>query len=163
MNDLYHLARARRLESVIIAFFVASVLFALGVYIVDPSIYTKTLLLVPSPTDRYPYPATLFLVCLVVFIAILSVGVVRRWRWLFWLLLVAFGSSVLQIPATILQLTGFLPDPNPVWYSLFRMGIAIIEMGIAVWMVQIYRHSGVWAMGKKKKTGREWNQGKQAR
>ena len=155
MNDLYHLARARRLESVIIAFFVVSVLFALGVYIVDPSIYTKTLLLVPSPTDRYPYPATLFLVCLVVFIAILSIGVVRHWRWLFWLLLVAFGFSVLQIPATILQLTGFLPDPNPVWYSLLRMGITIIELGIAVWMVQIYRHSGVWAMGKKKKTSRD--------
>jgi hypothetical protein len=152
MNDLHHLTRARRLESVIIAFFVASVLFALGVYIVDPSIYTKTLLLVPSPTDRYPYPATLFLVCLVVFIAILSVGVVRHWRWLFGLLLVAFGCSVLQIPAAILQLTGFLPDPTPVWYSLLRMGITIIEMGIAVWMVHIYRHSGVWAMGRKKKT-----------
>ena len=49
MNDLYHLARAKSLESVIIAFFVAAVLFALGVYLVDPSIYTKTLMLASSP------------------------------------------------------------------------------------------------------------------
>ena len=152
MNDLYQKGIARRLETVIIAFFVLAVLFALAVYLVDPSIYTKTLLLEPSPADRYPFPATLFLVCLVVFIAILSVGVVRHWRWLFWLLLVAFGFSVLQVPATILQLTGILPDPAPVWYSLLRMGIAIIEIGIAVWMLQIYRQYGVWAMGKKKKT-----------
>jgi hypothetical protein len=152
MNDLQLQGKTRRLDQAIIAFFVASVLFALGVYVVDPSIYTKTLLLEPSTADRYPVPATLFLVCLVVFIAILSVGVVRHWRWLFWLLLVAFGASILQVPATILQLTGILPNPNPAWYSLLRMGISIVEIGIALWMVQIYRHYGVWALGKKKRT-----------
>jgi len=36
------------------------------------------------------------------------------------------------------------------------MGVAIVEVGIAVWMVQIYRQHGVWAMGKKQKTSREW-------
>jgi hypothetical protein len=152
MNNLYQKGRARRLETVIIAFFVLALLFALAVYLIDPSIYTKTLLLEPSSADRYPYPATLFLVCLFVFIAILSVGVMRHWRWLFWLLLVAFGFSILQVPVTILQLTGIFPDPTPLWYSLLRMGIAMIEIGIAVWMIQIYRHHGVWAMGKKKKT-----------
>src|SRR5438876_8837477 len=75
MNNLYQKGIARRLETVIIAFFVLAVLFALAVYLVDPSIYTKTLLLEPSPADRYPFPATLFLVCLVVFIPILVFGV----------------------------------------------------------------------------------------
>jgi hypothetical protein len=129
---------------------VLAALFAVVVYVAAPSIYTQALLLEPSPADRYPLVATLFLAALMVFISFLIVGVVRHWRWLFWLLLVAFGFSILQIPATILQLLGIVPDPYPAWYSLCRMGVALIEVGIAVWMIQIYRHHGVWAMGKKK-------------
>jgi hypothetical protein len=151
MNGLYQKGSVRQLEITLIAFFVLATLSALGVYIADPSIYAKALLLEPSPTDRYPLPTTLFLVCLVIFIGILIFGVVRHWWWLFWLILVAFGCSVLQIPATIFQLTGDLPTSTPVWYSLFRMGVAVIEGAIALWMAQIYRHSGVWAMGRKKK------------
>jgi hypothetical protein len=162
MNNMDQKVLARRLERVLIVFFVLAVLFALVVYIADPSIYAKTLSLAPFPADRYPLPVILFLLGLVVFLAILSVGVVRHWRWLFWLLLLAFGASVLQVPAAILQFAGVLPDPYPLWYSLIRMGVAIVEVGIAVWMIQIYRHAGVWAMGRKK-TSREWNQGKQAR
>lgn len=162
MNNVDQKVLARRLERVLIVFFVLAFLFALVVYFADPSIYAKTLSLAPFPVDRYPLSVMLFLVGLFVFLAILSVGVVRHWRWLFWLLLLAFGASVLQVPAAILQFAGVLPDPYPLWYSLIRMGVAIVEVGIAVWMIQIYRHAGVWAMGRKK-TSREWNQGKQAR
>jgi hypothetical protein len=80
------------------------------------------------------------------------VGVMRHWRWLFRLILIAFGFSILQIPATILQLTGVIPDSFPVWYSLYRMGVALFQAVIAVWMIYTYQHYGVWAMGKKKKT-----------
>ena len=52
--------------------------------------------------------------------------------------------------ATILQLAGVLPNLFPVWYSLCRMGVAIIAVLIATWMARIYWHHGVWAMGKKK-------------
>jgi hypothetical protein len=149
-DETYQQVLIRRLERSLIAFFLLAALFLVVVYVVDPSIYTQTLLLQPSPTDRYPFPATLFMIGILVFIAVLIVGVVRHWRWLFWLLLVAFGFSVLEIPATILQLTGVVPNLFPAWYSLCRMGVAIIEVVIAVWMGQIYRHYGVWAMGKKK-------------
>jgi hypothetical protein len=142
----------RRLERLLLAFFLLAALFLLVVYVAAPSIYAQTLLLQPSPTDRYPFPVTLFLVVILVFIAVLIVGVVRHWRWLFWLLLVAFGCMILEIPATILQLTGVLPSIFPVWYSFCRMGVAMIAVAIAAWMWQIYRHYGVWAMGKKKKT-----------
>jgi hypothetical protein len=30
------------------------------------------------------------------------------------------------------------------------MGVALVEVGIAIWMVQIYRREGVWALGKKR-------------
>ena len=142
----------RRLECMLLAFFLLAALFLLVVYVVAPSIYTNTLLLVPSRTDRYPLPVTLFLVGILVFIAILIVGVIHHWRWLFWLLLVAFGCMILEIPATLLQLTGSIPNLFPVWYSLCRMGVSLIAVVIAVWMFHIYRHYGVWAMGNKKKT-----------
>jgi hypothetical protein len=152
MDDLHQQVIVRRLEQVLIAFFLLAALFLMAVYIAAPSIYTQTLLLAPSPAERYPFPATLFLVGVLVFIAVLIVGVVRHWRWVFWLLLLAFGCMILEIPATILQLTGVLPSIFPVWYSLCRIGVALIAVVIAVWMGQIYRHHGVWAMGKKKKT-----------
>lgn len=148
-------ALLRRLERILIAFFLLTTLFLLLVYVAAPSIYTETLMLQPSLTDRYPLPVTLFLVAILVFIIVLIVGVLHHWRWLFWLLLLAFGFSILQIPATVLQLTGVIPARLPVWYSLCRMGVAIIEVFIAIWMAQIYRQHGVWALGKKKRTNPE--------
>jgi hypothetical protein len=151
MENLDHQVVRRRLEQVLITFFVVCALCIMVVYIVAPSIITQGLMLTPSPTDRYPLIATVFMLALLAWIAIGIVGVMRHWRWLFWLLLVAFGFSVLQIPATILQLTGVLPNPTPVWYSLSRMGVALVEVGIGVWMWRVYQLYGVWAMGKKRK------------
>lgn len=142
------MSHRHKLERVLIAFFIIATLFLLVVYFVAPSIYTNTLLLTSSPADRYPLPATLFLVAILAFITVLLVGVIHHWRWLFWLLLVAFGCMVLEIPATILQLTGIIPNLFPTWYSLCRMGVAMIAVAIAIWMIYIYRHDGVWAMGE---------------
>jgi hypothetical protein len=58
---------------------------------------------------------------------------------------------ILEVPATILQLTGVVPSLFPVWYSLCRMGVSTIAVGIAVWMIHIYQHYGVWAMGGRRK------------
>jgi hypothetical protein len=34
------------------------------------------------------------------------------------------------------------------------MGVACIQVGIAVWMGYIYYNYGVWGLGRKKKAGR---------
>lgn len=142
---------ARRLERTLLAFFLLATLFAIVVYVVAPSIYSNILLLGTSPTDRHPFATTLFLLALVVFLIVLMVGVRQRWRWLFWLLLIAFGAMILDIPVTILQLVGALPALFPVWYNLCRMGVSLLAVFIAVWMLIIYRHHGVWALGKQRK------------
>jgi len=144
---------SRRLQWTLLAFFLLAVLFLLVVYVAAPSIYTNILLLAPSPADRYPFLATLFLVSIGVFLAIVMIGVLRRWRWVFWLVLVAFGSMILDIPVTLSQLMGILPALFPLWYSLCRMGASLIAVGIAVWMLQLYRRHGVWAMGRKAPSG----------
>ncbi len=150
MNDLHQIRTVQRLSAILIAFFVLAALSVLVVYFANPTIFTKVLMLESTTSDRYPLPATLFLVALLIFITVLIIGVLRHWRWLFWLLLVANSFSILQVPATILQLTGVMPDPYPAWYSLYRMGIALIQVGIAIWMIRIYYQYGVWGMGRKK-------------
>jgi hypothetical protein len=40
--------------------------------------------------------------------------VVRRWRWVFWLLVVPFWL-VLRVPAVIVHLTGVLAGDAPAW------------------------------------------------
>ena len=138
------------LERLLLLFFFLAALSLVGVYVVTPSVYVTKLLLAPSPTDPYPLPVTLFLGSILVFVAVIMVGVIQHWRWVFWLLLVAFGCSILELPATLLQLLGLLPGHPPVWYGLSQMCVALLEVGFAVWMSYISQHYGVWAMGKKR-------------
>jgi hypothetical protein len=150
MKDLHQKQSAQRLSAAMIAFFVLAGLSAFIVYIAEPTVYAKVLMLESSTVDRYPLPATLFLIALLTLITVMIVGVLRRWRWLFWLLLLANSFSILEVPATILQLNGVLPNPYPAWYSLYRMSIAVIQVGIAIWMVRILYKYGVWGLGRKK-------------
>ena len=150
MNDLHQKLTVQRLSAVLIAFFVLAALSVLAVYFADPTIYTKVLMLESTTADRYPLPATMFLVALLTFIAVLIFGITRHWRWLFWLLLIANSFSILEVPATLLQLTGVIPDPYPSWYSLYRMGVALVQVAIAIWMIRIFYQHGVWGMGRKK-------------
>src|SRR6266566_1362366 len=138
------------LEMSMIAFFMLAALSLMVVYLADPAIYAQSLSLTSSPADRYPVPVTLFLVGVLVLITLLSFGVVRHWRWVFWLMLVAFAGSALQIPVTLLQIADVLSSSDPLWYGLFRMGGAVVELALAVWMIHIYRYEGIWALGKKR-------------
>jgi hypothetical protein len=144
--------RTRRLQLAIIGFFVLVSLSLVIIYLVKPDIYTLALSGTPSANDRYPIATTLFFLAVLIFVLVLIFGVLRQWRWLFWLLLLAFGLSVLEIPATLLQLAGHLSifaQPFPLWYSLYRMVIALLEVGLAIWMWVTYRRAGVWGLGEK--------------
>jgi hypothetical protein len=150
MKQSPHFSLRVSLEMGLIAFFVLAALSLLVVYFADPAIYAQSLSLTSSPDNRYPVPVTLFLVGVLVLLTLLSFGIVRHWHWLFWLLLLAWTSSVLEIPVEGLQLLGVFPNPYPVWYSLLRGGVGFIELGFAFWMIQTYRHRGVWARGREK-------------
>ena len=141
------------LEMGMIAFFILVALSLMGVYVASPSIYAQSLSLTSSSADRYPVPVTLFLVGILALVTLLILGVVRHWRWTFWLMLSAFSASVLQFPAELLQISGVLPMTSPLWYSLFRLAVALLELGLAVWMIQVYRYKGIWAMGRKRTMG----------
>src|SRR5689334_14682948 len=135
-------APIQNLEKALIVFYSLLVLSLLIIFAVEPSIYTKTLTPGATATERYPLPAILFLIALIVFIGFLLYGIVHRWRWLFWGILIASAGSVIQVPVEILQLTGVLPNTYPIWYSLFRALVGVVELGFAFWMVRTYRYWG---------------------
>jgi hypothetical protein len=77
--------------------------------------------------------------------AILIAGILRRWRWLFWALLVVFGVSAVRVPLLPLQLARLIPGGDPPWYAILQAGIGLAQAAIAAWMLRQYRRHGVWA------------------
>jgi hypothetical protein len=85
-----------------------------------------------------------FLAALLGFITLLGIGVLRRWRWAFWLILVAFLAGVLRVPVAILQLTEVLTADGPRWYVTFQGLLGVLQLAIGLAMVAGYRRAGVW-------------------
>ena len=89
-------------------------------------------------------PALAFLVAIAALIGLLGVGVVRRWRWMFWLILVAFLAGALRVPASALELAGKLPMSGPTWYVLLQTTIGVVQFAIGLAMLSGLRAAGVW-------------------
>ena len=107
----------------------------------EPGVYDQALRL---PASWPPWAGIAFLLALAAFIALLAVGVLQRWRWIFWLILVAFLAGVLRVPVAILQLAGVLPTNLPSWYVVFQGLIGLAQLAIGLAMLAGYRRSGVW-------------------
>ena len=90
-------------------------------------------------------PATLaFLAALLAFLAVLGVGVARRWRWLFWLLLLVFALGLVRVPLAVLQLSGQMTPVGPDWYVVLQGVIGVAQVGLAYVMFAGYRRAGPW-------------------
>ena len=73
---------------------------------------------------------------------LLSVGIVRGWRWLFWLLLIAFLAGILRVPAAALELAGKIPQQGQAWYVVLTALVGMIQFVVALAMAAGYRRSG---------------------
>jgi len=78
-------------------------------------------------------------------LALLSTGVVRAWRWTFWLILVVFFAGILRVPASIMQLAGEIPAQGPPWYVVLQAAVGLTQFFIALLMLAGYRKAGIWA------------------
>jgi len=130
-----------RMQSLVLGFFVVVWISLVAILVVEPGIYDSAIKL---PAGRHPLADLAFLGAISAFIALLVVGVLRRWRWTFWLILVAFLFGVLRVPASILELTGVLPPAGPTWYVLFQALLGLVQVTIGLLMVAGYRRSGLW-------------------
>jgi hypothetical protein len=131
-----------RTQLLVAGFFVFVWLALIAILALAPAIYWETLRQLPGDPGLVE---AIFVVALSLLIAILLLGVTRRWRWTFWLVLVAFFAGLLRVPASLLQLTGLLPSTDPVWYEAFQGLIGAVQFGIALAMLRGYRRGGSWA------------------
>lgn len=138
----------RMLQGAIVAFFTSMIALLVILYLVAPSIYLETLGQTTQPTDTHPLAVNLFFAAILTFVAMGAYGVLRTWRWVFWVAMLAFLASALEIPAGILQLVGIIPIQQPTWYVLLRMATGVVEFGLGVWMLRVWRACGVWAQGR---------------
>ena len=108
----------------------------------EPGVYREVLRLPGGDGAPWALP---FIVALTIFLLVLGIGVVNRWRWTFWLVLAAFVlGGLLRVPASALQLGRVLPAQVPDWYMLLQaiLGVARVAIGLA--MLAGYRREGVW-------------------
>lgn len=105
-----------RTQALVLGFFVVALSSLVVILVAAPEVYDQALRL----PDGSGVAEVGFLVGLTGFLGLLAVGVLRRWRWIFWLVLVAFLAGVLRVPVAILQLTGVLAADVPPWYVTFQ-------------------------------------------
>ena len=82
----------------------------LAILVAAPEVYEQRLRSLPGAQRIVEI---VFVVALSGFIVLLSIGVLRRWRWTFWLILIAFLFGVLRIPVAVLQLSGQMTPDGP--------------------------------------------------
>jgi hypothetical protein len=129
-----------RTQALVLGFLLLAWASLLVILAAAPEVYDQALRL--STGNRTAQIA--FLAALTGFLALLAIGVMRRWRWTFWLILVAFLLGVLRVPVAILQLTGVLAADGPTWYLVFQGLLGVLQFAIGLAMVASYRRSGVW-------------------
>ena len=129
-----------RTQALVLGFFLMALVSLVVILVAAPEVYDQALRL-PGAGGAAEIA---FLAALTGLIALLAVAVVRRWRWAFWLILVAFLAGVLRVPVAILQLTGAVPADVPTWYVAFQGLIGVVQLAIGLAMLAGYRRSGVW-------------------
>lgn len=130
-----------RTQALVLGFFLVVVVSVAAIRVAAPDVYDQALRL-PSADAAVE---TAFLAALVAFIALLAVGVLRRWRWTFWLITVAFLAGVLRVLAVGLQLAGLVGADAPTWYLLYQGLLGLGQFAIGLAMVAGYRRAGVWS------------------
>jgi len=130
-----------RSQGLVLGFFVCAVFALVGILAFAPAVYASAL----RPTSWGGTSLEIaFLAVLIAFIALLGVGVVQRWRWMFWLILVAFLAGLLRVPASILELARVLPPGGPTWYVLLQGAAGLVQFVIGLALLRGYRRGGVW-------------------
>jgi type IV secretory pathway VirB6-like protein len=125
----------------------------LGFVAVSLAVLVLILLVAPELYDAQLAPIGLagneelrigFFLAIAALIAVLVAGTLRRWRWTFWLILIAFAAGVVRAPVFGLQLIGLIPLDVPLWYAALQAAIGVAQLGIALAMWAGYRRGGPW-------------------
>jgi hypothetical protein len=72
------------------------------------------------------------------------VGVVRRRRWTFWLVLVAGLAGARRVPVAALELAGRLPATAPGWDVVLQGVLGPVPLAVGLGLLAGSRRAGVW-------------------
>jgi hypothetical protein len=134
-------AVVNRTQALVLGFFLLVWAGLVVILAAAPEVYDQALKL---HLGDHRWAEIAFPAALSAFIALLGLGVLRRWRWTFWLITVAFLFGVLRVPASILEFTGALPTAGPTWYVLVQALVGLLQCAIGLAMLGGYRRAGVW-------------------
>ena len=146
----------QKLQVAVLSLQAIALVFAAAAY---PTIYNVVVngALASSPTlAGDPQTAELFrqlFVGIIVFSVILSlilvavmvVGVLKLWRWLYWYLMITYAIAILAVPANLAGALGNSAIRYPDWYYAVSTLLVLAEAALAVWMIVAYRRYGNWA------------------
>jgi hypothetical protein len=130
-----------RVQAPVLGFLLMAWISVVVILVAAPEVYERRLRSLPGAQRVVEI---VFVVALTAFIVLLSIGVLRRWRWMFWLILIAFLFGVLRIPVAVLQISGQMRPDGPLWYVILQGVIGLVQVLIALAMILGYRRSGVW-------------------
>ena len=130
-----------RVQALVLGFLLMAWISLVVILVAAPEVYEQRLRSLPGAQRIVEI---IFVVALTAFIVLVSIGVLRRWRWTFWLILIAFVFGVLRIPVAVLQLSGQMRPDGPPWFVILQGVIGVVQVLIALVMILGYRRSGVW-------------------
>jgi hypothetical protein len=130
-----------RTQALLLGFLIFSGTALVVILISAPDLYDAEL----RPIGLVGLSARLaFLAAIMGLLGLLAIGTLRRWRWTFWLLLIAFAASVLRLPLFALQVLGVISMDVPLWYATLQAIVGSVQVAIAAAMLAGYRKHGAW-------------------
>jgi hypothetical protein len=133
--------RVNRTQRLVLAFFSLVWVAVVTILAAAPQVYAQALRRAPVGLGA---AEVVFVLALSGLIGVICVGVLRRWRWVFWAILAVFFLGVLRVPVAVLQFTGLIAAGDPTWYLVLQAVVGVIQFAIALAMFTGYRRSGVW-------------------
>lgn len=131
----------KRTQALVLWFFAVSWVTLATALVLSPSVREAELRRTPGSGT----PAALaLLVVLLGLLTVLGIGVVRRWRWLFWLLMLAFAFGLARVPVAVLELSGRLSPEGPDWYVVLQGVSGVLQVALALVMFADHRRAGAW-------------------
>lgn len=130
-----------RTQALVLAFFMLAWAGVITILAAAPQVYDQALGRAPGSLRA---AETAFVIGLSALVGVIAFGVIRWWRWLFWLIVAVFFLGVLRLPVTALQLSGLIAAGSPTWYVVLQALVAVIQFAIALLMLAGYRRSGTW-------------------
>jgi hypothetical protein len=133
-----------RTKALVLTLFAVYWVFVVVLLVAARDVYDSQLPQAAQLSDRQRPAEIGALLVLTALFAVLSIGVIRGWRWTFWLILVVFLAGILHVLISALQLAGIMPIQGPAWYVVFQAVVGLIQFVVALAMLSGFRKTGTW-------------------